>query len=234
MPIKISFLTPKILTYFFNAYVDAAMTAEAVTLIKTGQVKNPKSEAGQRVIQLMTSGKCPEGIAYTLYYVNGLANFLHATNLLPLTWPHHAQSVNLIQKYVKKLLKTLAGEHFYQEYGQTATMRWLYWPLFVVNSQRWFDSFCQQYQLSRPAMDPQELKEELRAAAMEVQQQNIAWNQEVGRVLVSQEKSQLLKVQLLRQAAAETSRPAQFLRWCRETQRAAARWDQFYHLFSRN
>lgn len=59
-------------------------------------------------------------------------------------------------------------------------------------------------------------------------------NQKTAELLLTSEKTEDQKVQLLRKAAVEFKNSEKFLQSCANTQRAAARWDTIYTFLLRS
>lgn len=227
-------LTAKILSYHFNAQIDAQLSAEIVSYLKQRRYLSQDNESRQRAeayVQLQTR-PTPEflaGLAYTLYYGNGLANHLYArllTNFLPLG--QKKRLLSLIERYVAQLHTRLTVNNAYQEFAQSRNLV-RYWPQVVSNSFRWRNDFLVKNGLSIKSVQPAIWTK----TAKLIQTHNIKFNHQVAQALLSTRISpleNLAKVKLLRAAAAEFPRPELFLTAAANTQRAAAKWDELYYL----
>lgn len=219
-------LSSKILTYYFNAFVDAQMAEELLVFLKSGRKKyaTKNTEAQKRAQAYVNSLKPSDAeivsLAYTLYYANGLANYLYARDLSRLI-RQEKNGIKLVKKYRKKLKKTLNTKHQFAEFDQMSLATYVWKMLF--NRFGWLDDFLEQRKIEiRP--DQQMLR---RFAAI-VQHKNSEFNHGVADTLLSKKESELDKIKLLREAAEESKRPKRFLKSAARTQRSASRWDKLY------
>jgi hypothetical protein len=229
MLISIStYLTAKILTYYFNALVDAQMAEEIVVYIKSGRKRfaSNNTEAQQRAEKLVNSIHNPPddyliGLAYTLYYVNALANHLYVRILSPCIGKSQQKS---IAQTSADLIRTLNAPIFFESFKKKKLFLLTYWLHVATNPFRWVNQFIhdRKIELQNPA------RSGLVAATHEVQKQNREWNQYIATLLLNDKKSDIPKVVLLRKAAQQSHNAQLFLTACANTQKAAARWDWVY------
>jgi hypothetical protein len=229
----ITHLTAKVLTYGFNAYLDAQIAEEIVTYIKSGKKKfaTEDTEAQRRAEKLVKSIVNPSdayliGLAYTVYYVNGLANYLYTRILSPFLPKVQRE---FIDKYVDDLKGSLTTGIFFQSFEHRFSLCFTYWLQIVANSFHWIPEFVAHRKLHAATPD----KKELVKAALTVQKHNRAYNELTAEILLSNQKSEDPKITLLREAAQESGNPKAFLKACANTERAAAGWDWVYTLFLR-
>ncbi len=229
-----TFLSAKILTYRFNAYIDAQLAAELISYLKTGKLATKNTESSQRAAKYIKlkskpSKKFLAGLAYTLYYGNGLANYLHTKNLEKLLHPRHKkETLSILDKYTDQLLETLSTDLLYQEFNHPRHLK-TYWPQMVINSFKWVDDFIRIRDLPLSRIDLQTLKQ----SAAIVQHHNGQFNHYTAELLISDGKPKIAKVRLLKQAAQEFKHQQAFLGACVRTERAASKWDKLYTLILR-
>lgn len=227
--------TARVLTYHFNALIDAQISQELIVFIKSNGQKfaTHKTEAQKRA-QFYTQLKNDfnprflAGLAYSLYYANGLANWLYTQFFWPLLGSDERSFVN---KYVARIKNDLTTPHFFQEFRQKHYSV-SYWPTLVLKQHLWLEQFLQSRSLKDLNLKIEQ--KELTETALLVQKHNSQFNQKVAIWLKEQNSPNYQKIKLLKAAADETDSPQQFLTTCAKVQKAASRWDELYTQLIKN
>lgn len=226
----------KVLTYRYNALVDAQICHELVYFVSHGQknwlekTKNSESQIraqayAEQYSQYGTTFLL--GLAYNLYYANGLANWLYTKFF----WPFLDQAgQTFVQRYSQKLQTQLTTKYFFQEFS-AAKYLLSYWPTIVFKQNAWLQDFWQRTSLVKFGLKPASLSQNiLQKTALVVQENNAKFNQQIAVWLTAHQDQPIScqKVKLLTAAANESGKKEQFLKTCAQVQRAAARWDRLY------
>src|SRR5258708_26838397 len=147
-------LYPKIFTYTLNAYLDAQIAEEIVAYIKRGEklFTTGKSVAKQRAENLIATANSTRiennvsyliGLAYTQYYLNGLADILYAHFLW--SFVISKQKFQLKQRYKESITnfrKQLTTPYQFEELIYKPGIVLWYWPLVISDPWRWASTFA--------------------------------------------------------------------------------------------
>ncbi len=232
----------RVLTYYFNALIDAELSYELVQILKeqTGKSSLKKSslrevqQRAQNYLQLALDEAGNEnqtndisfqvylaGLAYNLYYANGLANWLYAQLFRPFLTRERRF---LVDRYLTKMKSQLMTPFVFQEFI-SKHYAVSYWPTIVTKQEKWVEEFSKSYQLGK---DIGLTDEVLKKTAHLVQAHNSQFNRRVAEWLLEGSGPNYQKLELLRAAAKESKREKRFIKTCARVQRAAARWDGLY------
>jgi hypothetical protein len=224
----------RVLTYLFNALIDAEISYELIRLLPGSNLKDSAQlkEAAERAkfysqlkavqVEGQLEPTMIAGLAYNLYYANGLANWLYAQLFRPLLTE---QRRFLVDKYFLQLKSQLTTPFVFQEFIRKHYAA-SYWPTVVTKRKTWVDQFMSNWEL-----DPLEIKltdKVLKETALIVQKHNSQFNQRVARWLLEENGPHYQKLNLLRAAAKESTKEKRFIKTCARVQLAAARWDGLY------
>jgi hypothetical protein len=231
-------LLPKIFTYAFNAYLDAQIAEELVTYIRTNGKAFATSNtiAQQRAEKLVTSvntlvlEKNPSyliGLAYTEYYVNGLADILYLDLIWSLMISEKKDHLRqLYKEAITHFRQQLTTPYQFEEIIHRSGISIWYWPAIVTNPWRWVTQFARERCNYEGILN----EKVLRKACVEVQYQNSQNNREIAHALRTNIDSHDPKVLELRRIGDQLNNAHLFLSQAAATQEAAARWDKLFIL----
>lgn len=229
-------LFAKIHAYALNAYLDAQIAEEIVSYVKSEgeSFATDESVSQQRAEKLVTASdknflkkdlSFLIGLAYTEYYLNGLADILYAN----LFWSLYistqkARLRNLYLKSIARFRLQLTAKFQYDEIIYQPGIALWYWPAVILDPWRWVNRFARERCGYNGRLD----KNSLRVASIEVQKQNMQNNYQVARALLRNSKYNDPKVVELRKLAAQLDNSSIFLIEAAATQKAAAKWDNLF------
>jgi hypothetical protein len=228
-------LFAKIFTYALNAYLDAQIAEEIVAYIKSGgkTFATKNTVAQQRAEKLVATNsevfqEDPSyliGLAYTEYYLNGLADILYANlfwSFLISKRKSYLRGIyrESITRFRAKLSTTFQFEEIISKPGISL---W-YWPLVVTDPWRWTNQFAKE----RCGYSGELNRDALRKASIEVQHQNIQNNKQLTQILIKHDQSSDHKVIEIRKVAEQLNNSTAFLSEAVATQEAAIKWDKLF------
>ena len=233
---SIMMLFAKILSYAYNAYLDAQIAEEIIIYIKSGgkSFATKKTVAQQRAEKLVATvgsnglkidPSYAIGLAYTQYHLNGLADILYINLLWPLYISRQKTHMRkLYKESTTRFRAQFPTKYQYEEIiHQTGISLW-YWPLVVANPWRWAQQFAKERCGYIGTLD----RDALRKASLEVQRQNIQNNHQVAQAIIHRTQSLDPKVTEIRKVSDKVHNPPHFLSEAATTQEAAAKWDKLF------
>jgi len=229
-------LYPKIATYFLNALIDAEISNELVLFIKNGHKKSisDNSTASVRARRLLEDESYINcryktdyiiAVAYTQYYLNGLADYLSARFMLKIfSGRNQIRNELLIRESIKRIKKHLNSEYLYDEYSKIQSVMYWYWPVVIMNPWIWIKKFSEQRCGYKRSLDRNTIKK----ALITVQKHNISNNLEVADIIEKNKPTNNIKIMEIRKSARLSKNPDAFLKISAQTQRTAAGWDRVF------
>jgi len=228
-------LFAKIHSYALNAYLDAQIADEIITYVnsKGKSFATKKTVSQQRAEKLVNTKKYKAnndpsyliGLAYTQYYLNGLADILYTDLLWPLMIEmDKSQKRKLYNDSISRFRKQFSTTYQYEEIIRKPAISVWYWPLVVSDPWRWADQFAKE----RCGYTKKLNRDALRGASLEVQRQNIMNNHNIAQTIMKNAKSTDPKVIEFRRLAKDLSNKLDFLQEAAATQEAAAKWDRIF------
>ena len=221
----------RILAFALNAYLDAQICEELVSYIKTKgkSYATKETTAQQRAKKLVSSAKDKKtdyliGLAYTEYYINGLADILYSKILFKLLIAKDKGKLKKIYEESTSSFKSaLTTRHQFQEFISNRSLYLKYWFAIVTNPWRWANKFAKERCKFEGKLDT----DLLRKAAIEVQKQNLENNGRVARDLRNEVDNDDVKITELNRLARKYKN-SDFLIGAAKTQETAARWDKLF------
>lgn len=224
----------RVLSYFFNALLDAEISYELIRQLPDSNLNDPTrlKEAAERAefytqLESIKTNDQPDetliaGLAYNLYYANGLANWLYAQLFKPFLT---SQRRSLVDHYLLQLKRQLTTPFVFQEFVRKHHAA-SYWPTVVIKQEIWLDQFMNNWGLDSQKI---ELTDKiLKKTALIVQKHNSQFNQQLAQWLLEGNGPDYQKLHLLRAAAEKSDNEKRFIKTCARVQCAAARWDGLY------
>ncbi len=224
-------LFPRIISFSLNAYLDAQICEELVTYIKTKgksfATRGTTSQLRAKKLVSVAKGKKIDyliGLAYTEYYVNGLADILYAKILFKLLVSSNKSELNKIYSdSIKRFSSNLTTNYQFEEFVGHKALYFKYWFSILADPWRWSQTFAKNRCGYNGKLD----RDLLRQATIEVQRQNVANNYKVADNLRRGVFDKDIKALELKRLAKE-HRNESYLTGAIKTQQAAARWDKFF------
>jgi hypothetical protein len=206
-----AFMLGKSASYRCNAYDDAAIAAEIINYIKTGQMPDGDTPICQRAANLIQ--QTPDDHkdqrlmvqAYTFYHLNGYADLMYS-------------------RFIEQLglLDAPITHTVYGDYESSRIDLW-FWiaPMFRKDI-----SVARQYARETTGMELTLAYSEMLREVVRVQEANIAANHHTCQLLKRGEPTGHPKVDRLWELAHKVTHPKIFLRSAAGTQIAAGNWDR--------
>ncbi len=228
-------LFSKIFSYACNAYLDAQIAEELVCFLRSNskQFATKNTVARERAEKLVMGlpktilQQDPSfviGLAYTQYYLNGLADILYTELLWPLVISKEKKNYQVIYtKEITKFRKQFPTRYQYEEFMNNRSFVFTYWPLLIVDPWRWASAFAKnRCEFTGPVS-----RASLQKAALAVQDQNRENNRAIAEILINKIPSDDPKVIAIR-AISHALQNDTIILHAAETQRSAAKWDSLF------
>lgn len=229
-------LFAKIFTYALNAYLDAQIAEEIVVYIKSEgksfATKNTVSQQRAEKLVATTNSKVLQkdpsyliGLAYTEYYLNGLADILYANLFWSFLISKRKSYLQTIyQESITRFRTQLSTSFQFEEIIAKPYISFWYWPFVVTDPWRWANQFAKERCGYSGALN----RAALRKASIEVQHQNIQNNKQLTQILMKHDQSSDHKVIEIRTVAEQLNNSSDFLAEAIATQEAAIKWDKLF------